>query len=109
MIKVGSQFSGVGAFEQSLIRLGIEFKNIYAADWDRYARQTYLLNFEEPEYYVKDVHDTPIQELTEKHGSLDIAMFSPPCQAFSMAGKRMGKEWVKMTKEVFCFSIHWSL
>lgn len=92
MIKIGSQFSGVGAFEQSLIRLGIEFKNIYAADWDRYARQTYLLNFEEPEYYVKDVHDTPIQELTEKHGSLDIAMFSPPCQAFSMAGKRMGKD-----------------
>lgn len=92
LIKVGSQFSGVGAFEQSLIRLGIDFKNIYAADWDRYARQTYLLNFEEPEYYVKDVHDTPIQELTEKHGSLDIAMFSPPCQAFSMAGKRMGKD-----------------
>lgn len=92
MIKIGSQFSGVGAFEQSLIRLGIEFKNIYAADWDRYARQTYLLNFEEPEYYVKDVHDTPIKELTDKHGSLDIAMFSPPCQAFSMAGKRMGKD-----------------
>ena len=91
-IKVGSQFSGVGAFEQSLIRLGIDFKNVYAADWDKYARQTYLLNFEEPEYYVKDVHDTPIQELTEKHGSLDIAMFSPPCQAFSMAGKRMGKD-----------------
>lgn len=92
LIKVGSQFSGVGAFEQSLIRLGIDFKNIYAADWDKYARQTYLLNFEEPEYYVKDVHDTPIKEITEKHGSLDIAMFSPPCQAFSLAGKRLGKE-----------------
>lgn len=91
-IKVGSQFSGVGAFEQSLIRLGIDFKNIYAADWDKYARQTYLLNFEEPEYYVKDVHDTQIKEITEKHGSLDIAMFSPPCQAFSLAGKRLGKE-----------------
>ena len=74
-IKVGSQFSGVGAFEQSLLRLGINFKNIYAADWDKYARQTYLLNFEEPEYYVKDVHDTPIEEITEKYGSLDIAMF----------------------------------
>lgn len=91
-IKVGSQFSGVGAFEQSLLRLGINFKNIYAADWDKYARQTYLLNFEEPEYYVKDVHDTPIEEINKKHGSLDIAMFSPPCQAFSLAGKRLGKE-----------------
>lgn len=92
MIKVGSQFSGVGAFEQSLKRLGIEYDNIYAADIDKYARQTYLLNFEEPKYYIKDVHDTPIKEITEKHGSLDIAMFSPPCQAFSLAGKRLGKE-----------------
>lgn len=90
-IKVGSQFSGVGAFEQSLIRLGINFKNVYAADCDKYARQTYLINFEEPEYYVKDVYDTPIKELTNKYGSLDVAMFSPPCQSFSIAGKRLGK------------------
>ena len=38
LIKVGSQFSGVGAFEQSLQRLGIEYENIYAADLDKYAR-----------------------------------------------------------------------
>ena len=92
LIKVGSQFSGVGAFEQSLIRLGIDFKNIYAADLDKFARQTYLLNFEEPEYYVNDVYDTPMDEITEKHGSLDILMLSPPCQAFSLAGKRKGEE-----------------
>lgn len=92
LIKIGSQFSGVGAFEQSLISLGIDFENVYAAEWDKYARQTYLLNFQEPEYYVQDVKDTPIEEITKKHGSLDIAMFSPPCQAFSLAGKRLGKE-----------------
>ena len=91
-IKVGSQFSGVGAFEQSLNRIGIDYENIYAADWDKYARQTYLLNFEEPEYYVKDVYDTPVEEITQKHGSLDLVMFSPPCQAFSLAGKRKGED-----------------
>lgn len=91
-IKVGSQFSGVGAFEQSLQRLGIEYENIYAADLDKYARQTYLLNFEEPKYYVKDVYDTPMEEITNNHGSLDIAMFSPPCQSFSLAGKRKGED-----------------
>ncbi len=91
-IKVGGQFSGVGAFDQALISLGIEFENIYQAEWDKYARQTYLHNYDEPKYYVKDVYDTPVTEITEKHGSLDIAMFSPPCQAFSLAGKRLGKE-----------------
>lgn len=94
LIKIGSQFSGVGAFEQSLQRLGIEYENIYAADIDKYARQTYLLNFEEPKYYIKDVYDTPMEEITEKHGSLDIAMFSPPCQSFSLAGKRKGEDSV---------------
>jgi DNA (cytosine-5)-methyltransferase 1 len=92
LIKIGSQFSGVGAFEQALNRLCVEHKNIYAADWDKYARQTYLLNFEEPEYYIKDVNDTPTEQITEKHGSLDLAMFSPPCQAFSLAGKRLGEK-----------------
>lgn len=90
-IKVGSQFSGVGAFEQALQRLNIEHENIYAADWDKFARQTYLLNYGSPEYYVKDVYDTPMEEITEKHGSLDLTMFSPPCQAFSLAGNRKGE------------------
>ncbi len=92
LIKIGAQFSGVGAFDQALKRLNIEYENIYQADWDKYARQTYLHNYEEPIYYIKDVHDTPTQEITEKYGSLDIAMFSPPCQAFSLAGKRLGKD-----------------
>lgn len=92
MIKVGGQFSGVGAFDQALKRLNIKYENIYQAEWDKYARQTYLHNYEEPIYYVNDVNDTPTQEITEKYGSLDIAMFSPPCQAFSLAGKRLGKE-----------------
>lgn len=90
--KIGGQFSGVGAFDQALNRLGIDYLNVYQAEWDKYARMTYLHNYEEPIYYVKDVHDTPSQEITEKYGSLDIAMFSPPCQAFSLAGKRLGKD-----------------
>lgn len=95
MIKIGGQFSGVGAFDAALNRLKIPFENVYQAEWDKYARQTYLANNEQPEYYVEDVNDTPIEEITEKHGSLDIVMFSPPCQAFSLAGKRQGKNDLK--------------
>ena len=87
MIKVGSDFSGVGAFNQSLIRLGIDFEEVYACDMDKYARQTYIHNYGEPSYYPTNVYDREIP-----NESLDIYMTSPPCQAFSMAGKRLGKD-----------------
>jgi DNA (cytosine-5)-methyltransferase 1 len=87
MIKVGSDFSGVGAFDQALIKLGIEYKTIFACDMDKYARQTFIHNYGEPNYYPKNVYDRDIPS-----ESLDIYMTSPPCQAFSLAGKRLGKD-----------------
>lgn len=87
MIKVGSDFSGVGAFNQALNRLGIEYKELFACDMDKYARQTFIHNYGEPEYYPTNVYDREIPK-----DSLDIYMTSPPCQAFSLAGKRLGKD-----------------
>jgi len=87
MIKVGSDFSGVGAFNQALIRLGKPFKEVFACDMDKYARQTFIENYGEPEYFPTNVYDREIPI-----DSLDIYMTSPPCQAFSLAGKRLGKE-----------------
>lgn len=68
--KIGGQFSGVGAFDQALKRLSINYENIYQADWDKYARITYLNNYEKPEYYIEDVYDTPVKEITDRYGSL---------------------------------------
>jgi len=87
MIKVGSDFSGVGAFNQALQRLGIDYKEVFACDMDKYARQTFIHNYGEPEYYPMNVYDREIPS-----ESLDIYMTSPPCQAFSLAGKRLGKD-----------------
>jgi DNA (cytosine-5)-methyltransferase 1 len=87
MIKVGSDFSGVGAFNQALMRLGIQYKEVFACDMDKYARQTFIHNYGKPEYYPTNVYDRAIP--TEP---LDIYMTSPPCQAFSLAGKRLGKD-----------------
>lgn len=87
MIKVGSDFSGVGAFNQSLMRLGIDYKEVFACDMDKYARQTFIHNYGEPEYYPTNVYEREIPK-----ESLDIYMTSPPCQAFSLAGKRLGKD-----------------
>ena len=86
-IKVGSDFSGVGAFNQALTRLGINYQEVFACDMDKYARQTFIHNYGEPNYYPMNVYDREIPR-----ESLDIYMTSPPCQAFSLAGKRLGKE-----------------
>jgi DNA (cytosine-5)-methyltransferase 1 len=85
-INTGSDFSGVGAFDQALSRLGIKQNKLFACDWDKYARQTYIYNYGEPDYYPSDVYDREIPEQ-----SLDIYMTSPPCQSFSLAGKRQGE------------------
>lgn len=86
-IKVGSDFSGVGSFDQALRRLGIEYENVFSCDMDKYARQTYALNFGEPKYYPLDVYEREIP-----NDPLDVYMTSPPCQAFSLAGSRKGEE-----------------
>lgn len=48
MIKVGSDFSGVGAFNQALNRLGIYYEEIFACDMDKYARDTFIYSYGEP-------------------------------------------------------------
>lgn len=40
-LEIGTDFSGVGAFEQALIRMGINHKTVFACDENKYARQTY--------------------------------------------------------------------
>jgi DNA (cytosine-5)-methyltransferase 1 len=86
-IKVGSDFSGVGAFNQALRRLGVEYHEIFACDMDKFARETFIHNYGEPDYYPTNVYEREIPS-----ESLDIYMTSPPCQAFSLAGKRLGKD-----------------
>jgi len=90
-IKVGSDFSGVGAFDYALSRVakqkGFEIKNLFACDMDKFARTSYLSNHKEPNYYPENVYNRKIPQ-----ESLDIYMTSPPCQSFSLAGKRKGKD-----------------
>jgi len=86
-IKVGSDFSGVGAFDQALMRLEIDYETEFACDMDKYARTTYIHNYGEPKYFPQNVYEREIPS-----ESLDIYMTSPPCQAFSLAGKRLGKD-----------------
>src|SRR5690606_13530794 len=76
-----------GAFDQALIRLDIDYLTVFACEMDLFARESYIANYGEPAYYPFDVYDREIPKQ-----SLDIYMTSPPCQAFSLAGKRKGED-----------------
>ena len=91
-IKTGSDFSGVGAFDYAMNRVvskmeTAEHERVFACDMDKFARKSYLANHGEPEYFPWNVYDREIPK-----ESLDVYMTSPPCQSFSIAGKRKGKE-----------------
>tara|TARA_Y100000401_G_scaffold61683_1_gene48929 strand:- start:596 stop:1810 length:1215 start_codon:yes stop_codon:yes gene_type:complete len=86
-VKVGTFFSGIGSPEQALLNLGIKHDIEFACDIDKYARQTYLKNFDCKKMF-QDITTLDMKDLSY----VDLLVFGFPCQAFSMAGKRGGFE-----------------
>jgi DNA (cytosine-5)-methyltransferase 1 len=84
-MKVGTFFSGVGSPEQALKNLDIKHEIEFACDIDKYAKQTYLKNFN-PKLFATDITALDMTDLSY----VDLLVFGFPCQAFSMAGKRQG-------------------
>ncbi|WP_394749554.1 DNA (cytosine-5-)-methyltransferase [Spongiimicrobium salis] len=44
MLRIGSDCSGIGAFNEALKRKNIHYENVFSCDYDYYARLTYLIN-----------------------------------------------------------------
>lgn len=86
MIKVSTFCSGIGSPEQALKELGVEHEIVFACEKDKFARQTYLANFT-PNIMFEDM--TMVDMKSDIYS--DICMAGIPCQAFSMAGKRLGE------------------
>ena len=85
MLTIGTDFSGIGAPEQALKKLGIEYKSVFACDIDKYAKQSFLVNYNTENWY-----DDITKRDHTKTPYCDLYVAGFPCQAFSVAGKRKG-------------------
>ncbi len=80
-------FAGIGG-----IRLGFDkafgknIKTVFVSEWDEYAQKTYKANFKDDFEIAGDITKIDANEIPE----FDICLAGFPCQAFSLAGKRMG-------------------
>lgn len=79
-------FAGIGGFRLACQALG--GRCIFSSEWDEKAQKTYMYNFGEiPK------GDITLPEIkNEVPGKFDLLCAGFPCQAFSVAGRRMGFE-----------------
>lgn len=77
-------FAGIGGFRLALESFGA--KCVYSNEWDKYAQETYKMNF-------GDIPEGDITQVNEKNiPNHDILCAGFPCQAFSISGKQRGFE-----------------
>lgn len=84
---VDAFFAGVGGIELGFEQTG-EFSVVYANEFDKNARETYILNHPDTRFDNRDIHDIDSSEIPDP----DVMMGGFPCQAFSIAGYRKGFE-----------------
>ncbi len=84
-------FAGIGGFRMALQNIG--GKCVFSSEWDMQAQKTYLLNYGEVPFgdITSEVTKSFIPD------NFDILCAGFPCQAFSLAGKRLGFEETRGT------------
>ena len=87
MLKVSTFCSGIGAAEEALKNLGVEHEVVFASEIDKYARQSYEVNHD-AKMMINDMCEPDY--VGEQYYS-DLNISGLPCQAFSLAGKRLGE------------------
>ena len=88
MLRVLSLFSGIGAFEKALTRLGVEHEVVAYCEIDKYASKAYSIIHGIPE--SKNLRDVTKVDILDIEDSVDLITYGFPCQDISNAGKQKG-------------------
>lgn len=95
----GSLFSGIGGFDLAAEWMGWE--NVFHCEWNPFGQR--VLKHYWPN--AKSYEDITQTDFTIYRGAIDILTGGFPCQPYSMAGKRKGKEdsrhlWPQMLRAI---------
>lgn len=82
-------FSGAGGLTYGFAKEN--FNILFGVEHDAHAAKTYAANFEHP-VLNSDIRSLDADALVKEHGLADIVIGGPPCQGFSMAGRRDNKD-----------------
>lgn len=83
-----SLFSGIGAFEKALTRIGINYELVNYCEIDKYASKSYSLIHNESEN--KNLWDITKIDIESLPTNINLITHGSPCQDFSIAGKQAG-------------------
>ena len=86
-LKVIDLFSGAGGLSQGFRDAGFDI--ISAVEIDKNLSQTFRENFKKTKLFEKDISKVNSKDLLAKNSSVDVVVGGPPCQGFSMSGKRI--------------------
>lgn len=95
----GSLFSGIGGFDLAAEWMGWE--NVFHCEWNEFGKK--VLKYYWPN--AISYHDITKTDFTIHRGKIDILTGGFPCQPYSTAGKRLGKEddrhlWPEMLRAI---------
>lgn len=98
-MKHGSLFSGIGGFDLAAEWMGWE--NVFHCEWNDFGKQ--VLKYYWPK--AKSYDDITKTDFNIHRGRIDILTGGFPCQPYSSAGKRLGKEddrhlWPEMLRAI---------
>ena len=80
-------FAGIGGIRKGFENaFGEEIATVFVSEWDQYAQKTYRANYYDDFEIAGDITQIDEKDIPK----FDICLAGFPCQAFSMAGKRMG-------------------
>jgi DNA (cytosine-5)-methyltransferase 1 len=97
--KHGSLFSGIGGFDLAAEWMGWE--NLFHCEWNEFGQK--VLKYYWPE--AESFGDITKTDFTKYYGTIDIISGGFPCQPYSTAGKRKGKDderhlWPEMCRAI---------
>ena len=99
MMRHGSLFSGIGGFDLAAQWMG--WTNVFHCEWEDFPRKVLKHHFPKSISYG-DIKET---DFTIHRGQIDILTGGFPCQPYSVAGKREGKNddrhlWPEMLRAI---------